>query len=122
MNFNMYLKKFEERVIITGILSGCFGKKETVTAKECRLSRTTFGKILGKELQTKEICALDYYGLLKKSRGLYLLISQINDSTQGQVKDVGEISIVHFASIKIEKVAQLAPDLVSYFPAFKKRY
>ena len=63
-----------------------------------------------------EPAAIDYYGFIKKSSGL---MAQFANSSDLQVRAV-RAPIVHFASIKVEDVSDLSPELVRDFPGFKK--
>lgn len=119
-SFARYIANLEERVILEGAKQGCLGKVEKVPVRNGKLSRSDFGKLVGVRLQKEEVYVVDYYGLMKKSDGFWNLVSRTREQYSGkQVKSVDAL-VVHFASIRIEKVAALAPDLVAGFPSFKK--
>jgi len=119
--FSEYMKEFEEKVVLRGIRKGYFTKEEVVYARECRLSFTEFGDLVGLCIELDDLCAIDYYGHIKKSEGVRKLFDEIIALEKGgQLKGVSNIPFVHFASIKIEEVAELAPELVADFPEFKK--
>jgi hypothetical protein len=119
IEFHEYLTRFEEEVIARGIREGCLGKIELVPARLGRLSSTPFGDKVGLLIENSFPFAVDYYGHYKKTSGVVLLIQEI---AQELGKQVGSVSapVVHFASIRIEKVAKLAPELVVGFTKYKK--
>lgn len=119
MNFDEYLKQFEEKIICTGVKNGCLGKKERVPVRPDRLEKSNFGKLLGVHVQSEDILVIDYYGFWKKSEGFGKELEVLSNKRNYQVKSI-EANVVHFASIRIEKIAELAPELVSQFPWFKK--
>jgi len=113
--FESYMTLFEREVVADGVTLRVLGRPELVPVRNGRLSRTMFGRVLGARVRSDEQFALDYYGLLKKSTGL---IQQVETVTGMQIKMI-ETTVVHFASIRIEAVASLAPNLVKEFPIFK---
>lgn len=110
-HFEQYLDKFEKKVIIPGIEKGLFGRSMMISTRKGKLDSTIFGKTVGTVLDCKEHIAVDYYGLIKKSSSLI---------EEGLSNKMVRASIVHFASIKIEYISDLASSLVIDFPAFKK--
>lgn len=119
--FYEYMIQFESRVILEGVKKNCLGKVEKIPLRSGKLTKQRFGKFMGTVLSTPQVCVIDYYGLLKKSSGFWDLASETRKNFSGkQVKSI-EVPVVHFASVRIEKVATLAPDLVTWFPIFKKR-
>ena len=111
-----YLLDFENRVIIAGIENGSFGKKNKVPIKDCKLCKTNFGKFVGKELNYNTPVAIDYYGLIKKSKGIFSVIDQYSGI---EIKSM-IVPVVYFASIKNEDLSTLAPELLENFGSFKK--
>jgi len=114
--FDSYMTLFESDVIEVGIKRGLFSRQEFVPMRDGRLSRTMFGRVLGTRVRSSHPFAVDYYGLMKKSTGL---LAQVGMATGVQVKMV-ETVVVHFASVRIESIAFLAPKLVQDFPIFKQ--
>jgi ABC-type Fe3+-hydroxamate transport system substrate-binding protein len=122
MDFNHYRDEFEKRVIARGVDERCLGKDEAVSLREGRLAVSPFAQKIGKIIPHDARFAVDYYGYKKKSKGFFRYTSDV----QSDVKKLGHqvkgviIPVVHFASIRVEKIAKLAPDLVADFPGFKK--
>lgn len=120
MNFALYRQMFENQVVAKGVLTGCLGANSKVSLRPGKLSVLHFGKLMGLVFDSQISCAIDYYGHVKKSSALLQQIEEIGRSMPyAQVKMV-QVVLVHFSSIRIEKVARLAPDLVAEFPLFKK--
>jgi len=116
--FRKYLQAFEEQVIINGFEQGFFSQHILVPVRHGRLSSTRFGKLMGISFDYPKALVIDYYGLLKKSEGFYLTLAQ--NPGEYQVKMFWS-PIVYFASVRIEDISYLAPDLVIGFSAFKER-
>jgi len=112
MDFYEYLKEFEVKVIIQGILLGHFGKIEKISTKQTRLA--LFEKYLGSEIYTEVVMAVDYYGYYKKSSSLI----DISRDLGSQHKMLDAI-IIHFASVRMDQIAKLAAHLIEGFPHFK---
>jgi hypothetical protein len=111
-----YLEQFESKVMLAGVFKRVFGKETMVPVKDGKLSKTDFGKFLGKEIDSHTINAFDYYGHIKKSKGL---LATIEAHDQFELKSI-KSNMVHFASVKIEHIADLCPNLVVDFPKFKR--
>lgn len=111
-----YLVDFENKVIIEGLQSGIFGRKIMIPVKRGRLYKSEFGDFVGVSFDCESAFVIDYYGLLKKSTGFVLMLKGYEDIEVKRVR----VPVAHFASIKIEHIADLAPDLVVEFPTFKK--
>lgn len=86
-------------------------KNAEVSRKACSLSKKQFGQLIGNSIDTELNVVIDYFGLLKKSKG-FLLKAKLNRSS-----NVINTRILYFQSIKIEN---LPPELISYFPQFKQ--
>lgn len=119
MDFRVYLQQFEELVVERGIKNGCLGKAEKVSVRDGRLSSSHFGRLVGKTAYSDDVFAVDYYGHTKKSAGFIQTVEELNMLHKQQVKLL-LVPLVFFASIRVEKVARLAPNLVAEFPKFKK--
>lgn len=90
-----------------------FWKPGVITSRECKLSTQKFGQLMGIRLDTDLNCVMDYFGLLKKSKGFFREARLCTD------KNV-PTRILHFQSIKIENLISLSPNLIEYFPTFKQ--
>jgi len=115
MNNKEYLNSFENRIIIPGLEKKMFCKEGMVTLKNGKLANTAFGKFIGNLLECEEILAVDYYGHIKKSKGLLDMVEKYKGI---EIKSV-LVPVVYWASIKNEDIAMLAPDLLDNFPLFK---
>jgi hypothetical protein len=113
--FKSYLKALEEKVIIPGITSGDLCKKRKVPTRKGKLHKSDFGKFVGEVFDCKDASAIDYYGYFKKSSGFKPLIDSYQEI---EVKSI-MIKVCHFASIKIEYVSSVAPELMEDFFGFK---
>jgi len=113
------LSTFEDRVFAEGIRRDCLGKVEKVSLREGKLFGSRFGHHMGRVIESSEVFAVDYYGYVKKTRGFFKMVEGIASSTKGQVKCL-EVPVIHFAALRVEKIAKLAPDLVAEFPGLKK--
>ena len=114
--FVEYLGEFEIAVICKGVMDGVFGKKEMVPSRNGKLSRTPFGRLIGSKLEYSSPLAIDYYGHMKKSTGFYEMLAEADI----QVRMI-ECDVVHFASLKIEDIVEISPELIAKFPVFKKQ-
>jgi hypothetical protein len=115
--FYAYMNLFEDLVVSRGVDLGILGALSKVSVRSGALSGQRFGRVMGKECNSDKLFAIDYYGLIKKSRGFFALASGVSPGQQ--VKSI-EVPLVYFAAIRIEQIAQIWPDLVSGFPRFKK--
>lgn len=115
-DYKEYLIKLEAEVIIPGIHQGVLCKKRKVPAKRGRLYSSDFARFVGETFEYKDGAAIDYYGYFKKSSGFSELLNSFEDV---EIKSI-KIPVAHFASIKIEQISELSPDLVVDFPIFKK--
>lgn len=117
--FSQYLKKFEKKVLIAGMEQGILSATDRmVPIKPGRLNTTAFGQALGENFDYHEPLAFDYYGMLKKSSGFVGLWRKYAD--RFEIKSA-LAPVIHFASVKVEHINNLDPDLVLDFVAFKKK-
>jgi len=120
VDFLEYRQLFENKVVAGGVQLGCLGMMGKVSTRIGRLSAQSFGKLMGLVFESQVSCAVDYYGHIKKSTALLDQISRVGRVLPNvQIKMIPTV-LVHFSSIRIEKIARLAPDLVAGFPLFKK--
>jgi hypothetical protein len=121
-DFYRYMDDLESKVISEGARKGMLGKAEKVSIRNGRLASRRFGRIMRvKALSLPLAMAIDYYGLMKKSDGFWAMVSALRDQFKGQQLKSVEALVVHFAALRIETVAELAPHLVADFPTFKKQ-
>ena len=104
LNFLSYLRDFENMVVLGGIKRKCLGSIERVPIRRGKLAHWKFGRLVGQRTNHLEPYAIDYYGHIKKSEGLFLLVEEIRKEIGGQMKSI-DVPVVHFAAVKIEKVA-----------------
>lgn len=119
--FEEYRLEFESRVVVGGIIQGVLGSAKKVRVKPGRLEKRRFGTSMGTRLETSLLCVVDYYGLMKKSEGFDYRVRQVYEAVPDRQVRAIEAPVVHFAGIRLEEVAKLAPDLVANFARFKKR-
>ena len=118
--FKKYMEEFEKEVVISGVKQGRLSKVESVPVRNGRLEKEKFGRAIGTFIDSEICMVLDYYGLRKKTQGFINLLVEVREELSGgQVKSLN-VPVVHFASIRVDTVETIAPDLVSGFPKFKK--
>jgi len=112
-----YLDLFEQNIVVAGVENKLIAAKEVmVPVKDGRLDTGSFGKFLGNWFDCSSVLVIDYYGLLKKSKGFLDKCASYDDVEIRRLKS----SIVHFASIKIEDIVNLDSSLAVDFVGFKK--
>lgn len=120
-DFKDYLSQFEHDVIENGIVSKVLGRLSRVPVAKGRLAGTTFGRFMGPWIQSDAFFAVDYYGLLKRSSGLYLEAMRLQKGLLvGRQVKMMSAPVVHFASIKLDQMSRLAPHLLTGFSEFKE--
>lgn len=117
--FKTYQERFERE--LCSLLS-VEAATERVFFGQQQLELTVFGWLLGERstARTEDLFAVNYYGLYRKSEGFCVLRDLLRRDKPGQVRFI-ECPVVHFASIKIEQIAEIVPGLVSQFPVFKQK-
>ena len=120
--FSRYLATFEEEVVYAGIVKDKLGVKELVSVRNGKLARTNFGRSIGCVLPWEVPAALDYYGHFKKSLGFLSHAAEQAEYYRGKQVHLLRTTVVHFASIRIEQVAQISNNsfLTAGFPDFKR--
>lgn len=110
-----FMKTFEQKVVIPGLLNCKLGKLEEVSTQDGKLAKTNFGKTIGILLpyEGKDFIAINYYGHIKKSSTFYY--------TSRKAK-IGTVRVVHFASLRIEYIAKATKELelIAGFAKFKE--
>lgn len=119
--FDEYRSEFERRVIVAAVTQGELGVSRDVSVQPGKLDEDEFGKKMGDALDTELLCVLDYYGYMKKSRGFQIRVLTAKRALRDWPIRALEAPVVHFAGVRLELVAELAPDLVRGFVRFKRR-
>lgn len=120
--FYRYLTVFETEFLPKGIKTGVLGKSWLVSVRPGRLSKTRYGQLLGEHINSEISFAVDYYGHIKKSKGLIHVINGKLIAIKGrQIKKV-QSTLIHFAGIKIEDITEITKDpfIITKFSEFKK--
>lgn len=107
-----YIESFE-RAVILGVRQKLWGSEQSISTRPGKLSIGPMGKILGTEIDTDMVLAIDYYGYVKKSRGLLKTLL-----SNGRPRFVAT-PVVFFNGIKLEVLARVSPELVLDFVEFK---
>lgn len=120
MDCREYLNQFEKEVIVRGFHQKTFGlvKETTVPLRRGKLANTDLGWFIGDEFYFDKFLAINYYGYFKLSSGIYRVVEESEKIFPG-IRSV-RAPVVHFNSIKIEHVKQLAAAMMQNFPDFKK--
>lgn len=107
-----YAESFEQAVAL-GVQQKLWGLEQAVSTRPGKLSTGPMGKFLGVEIDTDIAMALDYYGYVKKSRGLLTTLR-----SNGRPRFI-VTPVVFFNGIKLEVLARVSPELVLGFVEFK---
>lgn len=110
-DFTSYKLRFEMDVICKGVISGVLGKIQLVSIRPCKQAKTDFANYIGTEFIYPIPLAIDYYGLIRKSNACVKV--PILDGMQ-------ELTVVYFASIKVNHINFLCRDLLVDFVDFKE--
>jgi len=121
MDWKLYIKEFEQQVVEKGVKTGALGKIQMVPVRMGKLAGTRFGSFVGLRVKSDEVFAIDYYGHIKKSEGFLRMVEKIALERKAAVK-LHQAPIIHFASIKIEKMMEITQDpfVILGFVEFKK--
>jgi len=117
--FESYKIAFEDAVR-KGVENGVLGDDKPVPAHFGKLHKRKICKVMGLEIDTEVIMAIDYYGYMKKSRGFNSQVKEVMDNFKGSQVKLLDAKVVHFNSVRLEVLAKLAPELVTDFGDFKK--
>jgi hypothetical protein len=121
INFRKYLSKFEKEVIYKGVENDSLGKHILVSCRSVPFDSSNFARAMGRLMPIDIPMAIDYYGYVKKSKGFDRLVKDSLSLSNGQQVKLISVPVVHFASLKIELIAELTESvyLVSKFVEFK---
>jgi hypothetical protein len=119
-HFNRYMQDLEVSILEVGARKQLIGHIEYRSVHPGRLHKTKFGDKMGIYIDSPFSFSVDYYGHLKKSRGLLKEINKIRRQCYGKQVKAMTFWVIHFASLRIETVALLNHQLVSGFPLFKR--
>lgn len=115
-----YLDQLEQKVMIKGFEVEVFKKKqlEIIPLRKKKLHDTDFAEFVGPEFVYDSVLAFNYYGLFKLSSGG----SKVVDNCKLAFPNIRTMKarVIHFNSVKIEHIKELAPELLSDFPDFKR--
>ena len=111
--FKLYLKTLEERVMLPMFENGDVTTKRLVTAKPDRLHSTGYGATIGSLFPWDIVCAVDYYGMHKKTVGFLQKVQELNSDVSLRVP------VLSFASIHLEHIIKYCPSIITEFPSFK---
>lgn len=110
-----YLEQFEKEVIIPLFDKDNFSRLHTCSLRSGKLSKTKFGIFVGNSFECDKLCAIDYYGHIKKSSAML----ETKGAYPGRQVYSLKTYVIYFASIKMEYIAECSPDLLKDFPTFK---
>ena len=115
-----YLVALETSVMVRGNEEGVFKKKaeEIVPLRKTKLHFTPFANFIGSEFEFGSVLAFNYYGLFKISTGTSKVVAECRVAFPN-VRTI-KAKVIHFNSIKMEHIKELAPDLLPDFPDFKR--
>jgi hypothetical protein len=120
IDFEQYLEEFEQNVIVEGYKKGIFGerKAEVVPLRRGKLSTSPIGNFVGKQFKFPKLLAINYYGLFKLSDEIFNAVDSVKDIFH-EVRTI-KSPVVHFSSVTMEHVREVAPEMLQDFPEFKK--
>lgn len=120
LNFHDYLERFEV-MIHDAVLAGQLGKMELVSVRPPRLESAYFGRVMYSSMDFDEPFAINYYGLIKRSRGFLDQLNEACYELRGKQLKMMETTVVHFASVKMEDLNYLTANeqTIGHFPQFK---
>ncbi len=115
VKFTEYMTEFERRVVQVGVDRGLLGAKTWLPIRSGRLTRTPFARLVGTRFSCDEPIVIEYFGLHKRSTGFMAKAQRMFEFKKGL-----NATLVNLSSVKDSHLADLAPDLLPDFPAFKQ--
>jgi hypothetical protein len=117
--FQNFLSIFED-MVSEMVSSGLIGTMTELTRRAGKNSASTeFRSLLGSDIESNIVFAVDYYGYIKRSTALTRLFETMQERTlPSQVKAMN-VPMVFFNSIPVQLVASLYPEWLSVFEEFK---
>lgn len=114
-----YMIKFETDFIARGFEGGLVGspKPMIISLRPGKFAGSDLEKFIGRKFICDKLLAINYYGFFKLSSEAYRAIESIKNVFPG-IRSIKSPAI-HFNSIKIEKISEIAPHLVGDFVEFK---
>jgi len=119
MNFETYKVDFEA-AIVGGVADGLLGKIKSVPVHHGKLHKRRIAQVMGDEMDTDLLIAIDYYGYMKRSRGFKNYVKEVMEKYKGSQVKLASATVVHFNSVRLEILAKIATNLVADFGDFKK--
>jgi len=116
MKFQLYMANFEERVIKQAIKDERLGTRAWMPFRDGRLTRTPLADLVGTRFTWDVPAVIEYYGLHKRSTAFMEKAQRLFQFG----KKGFECVVVNLSSVKDSLIAELAPDLLPDFPAFKQ--
>ena len=116
-----YMTLFEKEVIIKGYEQGVFCKtpqEQIVPVDGGKLKDSKIGFFTGSAFEYRNLLAINYYGLFKMSSEIHRAVDKA-EKIFGKIKTI-MTPVVFYNAVKIEHVKDLAPDLLDYYPDFKR--
>ena len=114
IEFQKYMTEFENRVIKAAIEQGKLGTRAWMPIRDGRLTRTPLADLVGTRFSYDTPVVIEYYGLHKRSTGFMTKAQRMFEFRKGF-----DAIVVNLSSVKDSLIAELAPDLLPRFPAFK---
>jgi len=115
-----YLHQLEQRIMIKGFEEGVFKEKspEIIPLRKKKLHDTKFAEFVGPEFKYESVLTFNFYGLFKISSGG----SEVVNNCRKAFPNIRTMKarVIHFNSVKMEHLKELAPDLLNDFPDFKR--
>jgi len=115
-DFQIYLTRFESKVLIRGYERGRWGSMVNASTRRGSLAGEPIGRLVGDRFVYDRPLVLEYGGHIKKSTGFMALAVQIDEFGIRTLR----APLVNLSSCKVEDVYALAPELVEGFVPFKR--
>lgn len=119
IGFEKYLQRFE-KAIARGVEAGMLGTDRMVPVSHGRLASKRIGRLLGDEVESDEVMAIDYYGYTKKSRGFRSRAEEAGKSRKNCQVGALSAKVVHFNGVRLEVLAKIDLEIVADFAEFKR--